>query len=137
MPCCRRTADTCNRLVLKVLASRDQSLSAALEEDQGAIYDRDDGDDKDDGDAQVAGRWEGERQSAGQGRGELGSFGRGGEGGEGGEGRGGGEGREGRGGEGEGRGGERIIEVVEISSVCVFELRLSIISKNLVAQIME
>ena len=33
MPCCRRTADASKRLVLKVLASRDQSPSAALEED--------------------------------------------------------------------------------------------------------
>ena len=46
MPCCRRTADASKRLVLKVLASRDQSPSAALEED----FDDGDGDDADEDD---------------------------------------------------------------------------------------
>ena len=52
MPCCRRTADASKRLVLKVLASRDQSPSAALEEGDGDgdhdCGDRD-GDDNDHG----------------------------------------------------------------------------------------
>ena len=44
MPCCRRTADASKRLVLKVLASRDQSPSAALEEDGESRDDDKDGD---------------------------------------------------------------------------------------------